>query len=275
MKLEETNVCVHMPFYWRDSQQEERSRNAEERVQQIGKNIKEFLGRWNVKHIDLFVYSNTDKAKILDQFQSQKVTIMYKLYDLSNEDPRLLVWKCRPVMASQKDLYDIFIYIEDDIGIPSETLQYWWEWKDILHTKQKDVGFLLVETLNQKDFYSSNVLSPSAYLPFSEKNQSFVHIPMRYSAGWIVDKQEMKMFLRSVYWDFHCYYPHGPSKWSPHLCESSGIGYKLSYPDCAFPTEGGKISPKCFFYHLSNTYIQKEGTRLGKLRVEHITSNLA
>ncbi len=274
MVLQDAKIAVHMPFYWRESKSTETTRLADERVKLIEKILKDYIGTWNVRKVDLFVYSNTDRAKILDQFQTELISISYRFYDFTYEDPRLLVWKCRPVIQAQKEDYDIFIYIEDDIGIPFETLQYWWEWKDSLHIKKKDVGLMLVETLNQKDLYSSNVLAPSAYLPFSERGQSFVHLPMRYCASWIVDQKELKEFLNSVYWDFHCYYPHGPSKWSSFPCESAGIGYKLSYEHCAFPTENGKLSRKCFVYHLSNTYIQKEGTKLGKLRVEDITSNL-
>lgn len=274
MSLSEKTVCVHMAMYLRTETPDEPSRSADARLKIVEKNIEEHLKKWAVKKVDLYVHSNSERALEIQRLSSEFLSIQCLFHDFSWEDPRLLTWKYRPFMATQKDTYDIFIYIEDDIGIPAETLEYWWTWKDRIHEKNLDVGFLLVESINQKDFYSSNVLTPSAYLPISIQGQSFVHLPMRYAAGWIADRAELGRFMKSPYWDFHLYYPKGVGYTGPHICESSAIGYSLSYPASIFPTNQNGIEPKCFFYHLSNTYLLNPSSTFGKLRVEEITRNL-
>ena len=70
------------------------------------------------------------------------------IHNLKNEDPHKLTWKHRSYMIKDKLNYDIFMYIEDDILVRNETILYWLKHKDILLSKNYNLGFLRIERDN-------------------------------------------------------------------------------------------------------------------------------
>jgi hypothetical protein len=66
-------------------------------------------------------------------------------HDLSKENPFYLTWKCRDLLKKQKDDYDIFMYIEDDILVPYNAIKYWLEYNEKLIEYGYNLGFVRIE----------------------------------------------------------------------------------------------------------------------------------
>jgi hypothetical protein len=62
------------------------------------------------------------KVGVFNNYTNGCIKIIY--HDLSNIDPFYLTWKCRKLLKQQKNDYDVFMYIEDDILVPSKAIKY-------------------------------------------------------------------------------------------------------------------------------------------------------
>ena len=73
---------------------------------------------------DIFIHTNNIdlQESIFNNYTNGCITIIY--HDLSNIHPFYLTWKCRELLKQQKNEYDVFIYIEDDILIPYKAIKY-------------------------------------------------------------------------------------------------------------------------------------------------------
>ena len=111
---------------------------------------------------DLFIHINVqiDILVNLIRYNNGNISIIY--HDISNENPWLLPTKCRSLLKLQKDYYDIFMYIEDDILVPKEALEYWLEYKDKIIPHNYNLGFFRIEVDSQNQQYcTDNATSPN------------------------------------------------------------------------------------------------------------------
>jgi hypothetical protein len=81
---------------------------------------------------DIFIHTNNiDLHKeMFNNYTNGYIKIIY--HDLSNTHPFYLTWKCRDLLQQQRDEYDIFMYIEDDILVPYKAIKYWLKYNQIL-----------------------------------------------------------------------------------------------------------------------------------------------
>ena len=183
-------------------------------------------------------------------------------HDLTKQDPMKLPWFVRPLMKSQKDAYDIFIYSEDDILIPREAIDYWIRYKDLCLRNTCSLGFLRIEVDSEGKEYLSdlhNEHSVSQQLTKVGKLEDLViaiNDVNPYTAFWIYDKDEFKRFLQSPSWD--------PSTLLPAygVREAAAIGMNHTriplqlYEYTILPlTQHMKVDPNCRVYHLANNYV--------------------
>ena len=251
--------------------------------------LNDYFNEWEVEQIDIYIHTNTEDAKIiLDELISKThIHVSFIIHDLSNENPHNLTWKHRALMETQKDDYDVFLYLEDDIGMPYKAFQYWLKYKDNLYSEGYDVGFVRVETLNNKDYFCSDVVQPcSCYLQIKDRYFTWNH--QNYCAFWICDKNALSDFILSPYWKQHGLFPHGLDKPEAHFIrESAAIGYKMYYDrmismhpglssmGSMYPLDENKeyISDICFVHHLANNYINAPGFVQGKFNVKRMVEN--
>jgi len=259
----ELSVTVHITFFYREFR--------EKYLIQV---INEYLSKWTVKMMDIYIHTNSESALSIKEkcIIPQYISLNFIRHSLENQDPFLLTWKCRTLLKQQKDIYDIYLYIEDDIGIPDKALQYWLKYKDSLHTSNIDVGFVLLEEKDAK-LYCANILIPSKY-PCKIVDRIFVWNHQNYCAFWICDKKEFSLFVESKFWNFHGIFPNGPENPSIFIAENSAIGFKMNYLGTWYPLEDSQISDICYVYHLPNNYVSNEKSEFGKFPVERITENL-
>jgi len=110
---------------------------------------------------DIFIHTNYKFSnEILHENTNGKIEII--VHDLSNINPFYLTWKCRDLLKNQKDDYDIFMYIEDDILVPKEAILYWLKYNEQLIARNYNLGFVRIETLHDEEYITD--LQKNEYL---------------------------------------------------------------------------------------------------------------
>jgi len=164
------------------------------------------------------------------------------------------------LLRTQKDDYDIFIYIEDDILIPCNALKYWLLHKDALIQNKYNLGFVRIET----DVYGNEYLADLHDKLKCENtvvinNQKYVINDVNpYCGSWIYDKKEFHNFLNSPY-----YHGNGKIPYIYGIRESSAIGmhgFGMNvYKNTIIPYDNEKkqLDPGCKIYHLDNVLLYR------------------
>ena len=101
---------------------------------------------------DIFIHTNENfSLNLLNNYKNGMLKII--VYNLSNIHPYYLTWKCRKLLKEQKNDYDIFMYIEDDILVPNKTIKYWLKYSGIVLNNKYNLGFVRIEkNLKNKEF---------------------------------------------------------------------------------------------------------------------------
>ena len=277
-------ISTHIAYYHYPDKE-----TSSKRSKYVVSMLNDYFNDWENEQLDIFIHTNTEDAKIMleEIIPKTHVTIHFIVHDLSNENPHNLTWKHRDLMELQKDDYDVFIYLEDDIGMPYKAFQYWLKYKDMLYPEGYDVGFVRVESLDNKEFFCSDVVQPSScYIYIQDRYFTWNH--QNYCAFWICDKDTLSDFMISPYWKQHGLFPHGLNAPEVHFIrESAAIGYKMYYDRMLsmhpgltsmgsfYPVDYNKefISDICFVHHLANNYINAPGFAQGKLNVKRMTQD--
>ena len=135
-------IAVHITFFL--------GKNYLNRIEILKKVINSY--KKISKNLDIFVHINKDlikKYKIKD--------VNYILYNLSSENPYLLTWKSRKLIYEQKDIYDVFIYSEDDILFTKKNFNYWINFKDTCIKNNFNLGFIRIEKNNNSKNPCNNI----------------------------------------------------------------------------------------------------------------------
>jgi len=235
-------VAVHITFFL--------GKNYLERLNFLRKIVKNY--KKISKKVDVFIHIN---KKLDNKYKLKNVN--YILHNLISEDPIFFPWKCRDLIYKQKDIYDIFIYGEDDILFTKENFNYWIYFKDMCLKNNFNLGFIRVEKKNKNIFTIDITTKLNNYL-YLGKNRFIVNNINPYCAFWIYDRKELNKFISSNIWKFNWRneFTYGP-------IEMSAIGWhglKMTrYIDTIIPLIKNYkkkfiINPKSIIYHLSGNY---------------------
>jgi len=215
-------------------------------------------------NLDIFIHIN---KKLLNKYKIKDVN--YILHNLSLEDPHLLSWKSRKLIHEQKDIYDVFIYSEDDILFTKKNFDYWINFKGICIKNNFNLGFIRVEKNNNK-IYSIDVTTKLNKYLIINNNRFIVNDINPYYAFWIYDRQELDKFINSNIWNFNW-----RNEFSYGVREMSAIGWhglKMTrYKDTLIPlVKSNKkkyiVNLDSLIYHLTGNYYlvhKLEGKKIG------------
>jgi hypothetical protein len=207
---------------------------------------------------DLYIHTNESfDSKFLIENKKGKTHII--THDFSKNDPYYLAWSCRHLLKEQKNDYDIFIYIEDDMMIPCASLNYWLDHKDALIQNKYNLGFVRIET----DVYDNEYLADLHDTLKRENtvvinNQKYVINDVNpYCGSWIYDKNEFEVFLNSPY-----YHGNGNIPYIYGIREGSAIGMNgfgmNVYKNTVIPyDEKNQLHIGCKIYHLDNVLLYR------------------
>ena len=112
------SISIHIPFYNPNPQKKEGYRQLT-RYDFLKENI-ENLKKLSIKN-DIFVHTHNN---YLDGKNLEAEIIKHKISDNDLEKGHL-TWLTRPMMKSQKNDYEYFMYLEHDIKFTEKNLQYY------------------------------------------------------------------------------------------------------------------------------------------------------
>ena len=210
--------------------------------------------------VDIFIHTNKSISDDKLHSPSNNITILVYIHDLKGRDPYILPWLCRPIMESQKNHYDIFMYVEDDILVPRAALLYWLEHKNTVMAENYNLGFLRIEVDPMgKHYTTDNATSPDGSIDQTLRKTITINGKVYavndanpYCAFWIYDANEFSRFIYSGFYNPALINGYG-------IREKAAIGlhglYTPWYTYTVIPVMDKGLNPGCKIYHLPNNYL--------------------
>lgn len=158
------------------------------------------IQNWGID-VDFFIHSNV--AGYAEGFNA--TWIWHK--DL--EHPFALTWLPVETIKTQIDKYDFFVYLEDDIGIPKASFEYW------KRHPNPNLGFIRknVITGEYDDIVSAGYTINDAFFETNDPSIVVFRDGPLYKAFWINTNYQMKDYL-SVFEETAMFDIHQNLEWS-------------------------------------------------------------
>lgn len=252
-------ITVHISFFY-----------IEERIRYVNQIIRETNQYDHVT--DIFIHTNNPdlQATTFEPYTNGSIEIVW--HDLSGIHPYFLTWKCRDLLREQRNDYDVFMYIEDDILVPCKAIDYWLEYHEPLIHKGYNLGFVRIEIDEQGEEYITDLHGERLdTLGLLENNVYCVNNKNPYCAFWIYDKHEFNRFVDSKYYDIRHIPDYG-------VREMSAIGLhgitNYWYKNTLIPVIDGKLHCDCRVYHTPNNYVSNKDTLFATIKFVEAVENL-
>ena len=220
---------------------------------------------------DIFIHTNNKYLNEADFIKYTNGIIKVVYHDLSNIDPLYLSWKCRELLEKQRYDYDIFMYIEDDILVPSNALKYWLEYNEKLIEQNCNLGFVRIEVENNIEYITDllAVKFDTVYTVGTIDNTSFcINNINPYCAFWIYNKSEFNKFVDSPYYDIN----NTMKETGYGIRESSATGlHGISikwYKYTLIPIVNNKLTDACKIYHMPNNYVSNKNSGFATIKFD-------
>lgn len=232
-------MCIHICFFYIDN-----------RLQYI-RRILEETNQYPYT-ADIFIHTNElgkhIESLIKNIYKNGKLFIIE--HDFSNEHPFYLSWKCRDLLKLQKNDYDIFMYIEDDILVPKKAIAYWEKYR-VKIPATLNLGFLRIEIDDNGNEYVTDLRNK-----LNKTMENYIlNDENPYCAFWIYDKETFGKWVDSSLYDIKNIVGY-------EIRESSAIGlhglHTNWYNATVLPCDENSITrihPDCRIYHMPNNYI--------------------
>jgi hypothetical protein len=244
-----TKICKHICYFY-----------LEKRINYINRIIDEC----NIYpyETDIFIHTNVElNENTFNSYNNGKISIIVHT-SFKDNNPFYLSWKCRELLEKQVDLYDIFIYIEDDILIYKDTLDYWLKYKDICIKNNFNLGFLRVEYKNNETYWVDSPNVKIRHKIILDNMEYAVNIVQPYCASWIYDKNEFIRWKNSNYWNIENIRSLGQQ----YIREVSAIGFSNEgYSRTIIPIVSNRLHENCIVYHQDDKFCNDPTTPFGKL----------
>ena len=183
-------ICKHIGYFY-----------IEDRIKYIERIIKE--ARDYPYTTDIFIHTNVESIPFLETpvYDNGKFQVIY--HDLTGLNPYSLTEMPRKMLKTQKDDYDIFMYLEDDILVPKETIMYWLKYNELCIEHQYNIGFLRIETSEKNNKqYITDLYGEKMNTRIEIFGETFcVNDKNPYCAFWIYNKNEFAKFVDSKFYD--------------------------------------------------------------------------
>ncbi len=234
------SLCCHITFFY-----------IIDRIKYINRIIDE-TNKYEIK-TDLYIHTNKEDLKTdnLNTYSNGNLNIIW--HDLTKiTHPFYLTWSCRPILHSQRDLYDYFMYIEDDMLVPYTAIKYWLKHSNDLIKLKYNLGFIRIETENNIEFctdlYDEHLdtiinLNDIIYC-VNNKNP--------YCAFWIYSKEEFNNFINSGFYQCYTINGYGTREQSAIGLHGKSTHY---YKETVIPIVDNKLDLDCRIYHMPNNYV--------------------
>tara|TARA_B100000767_G_scaffold274341_1_gene307002 strand:+ start:1178 stop:2080 length:903 start_codon:yes stop_codon:yes gene_type:complete len=260
--MKSLRISVHIPYYI--------SKNYVNKSSLLQKVCKSYLGL--SKNVKIFIHTNK-------KIKSHNKKIKFIYHNLTKIHPFKLTWVCRKLMLKQINLYDVFIYGEDDLVFTKKNLNYWHKHKNVCLNNNFNLGFLRVEKRKQNNLlYSSDQISKiKKYVLLN--NKKFAKLENSNSSFWIYTRNELKNFTKTKYWNFNY-------KWVTVsgillIREMAAVGwhgedmngqFMNRYNATIIPIKKKKLVDGSFIKHISNNYANNPAGLFGSNKIDSLLS---
>ena len=171
------------------------------------------------------------------------------------------------------------MYVEDDILIKRENIEYWINGREVLRNLNLYPSFLRVERKNgESDWYSTDaqVISYAKHLPkvsIVDTDYSFLNLPYPYQGMYFYDRELMTEYLNSA-----AYTPDSGSKWLIREKATQGLTF-FNFPNgftsrnvIGYDIKNKRIDSRSFIHHLPNNYANHPDKRMinGTIKVDEL-----
>lgn len=208
-----TKICVHIPHYLGTGLDEKIEHTPMSRMKLLNKVMRDYLVHWN-ENIDIYIHTN-DPSLTSDMFEKfQRLTISTVYHNMVGEDRLKLPWKLRGLMKKQRNNYDVFLYLENDIGFPKEAFEYWKKYNHIATRNGFILGFLRIQKSLNKfskrweygesvpiDLVPDRRIQMDTILNLGLNQRFIINSNQPYWAGWIFSQQQFRRFTMSPYYN--------------------------------------------------------------------------
>ena len=213
---------------------------------------------------DIFIHTNKNNFWLsdFDTYTNGNVHVVF--HNITQENRFSLTEKPRPMIKSQRNDYDIFMYIEDDILFPVDALLYWMCYNEKLIKMNYNLGFLRIETSKKdKCEYITDLYGEKMDKTMNINNQEYcVNNKNAYCACWIYNKEEFGRFVDSKFFDIENVDYDGDTRAS---CAAGLHGKNLDwYKYTIIPMDNGTPVRSCKIFHMSNNYVDDDHSGINK-----------
>lgn len=255
-------ITKHISFFYLES----RTKYINQIIQETNK---------YVYQTDVFIHTNNAELTLESFVAYTNGILTIVLHDLTNVDPFYLTWMSRGLMSAQKDDYDIFMYIEDDILVPNTAILYWLENSEKLIHHNYNLGFVRIEVEDDEEYITDlygygermdTILSLDGSL-YCVNNKN------PYCAFWIYTRAEFNKFVSSAHYNLH-----NNTNCNYGIRERSAIGLHGTgmqwYKDTLIPIVDNTLTNQCKIFHLPNNYVMDKMTPFATVKFRDAVRNL-
>lgn len=205
---------------------------------------------------DIFIHTNVQfNSNLLFEHTTGKLNLI--VHDMRGQNPYLLTWKCRGLLRELKDDYDVFMYLEDDILVPREAIDYWLQYAPLAKSRNYNLGFVRTEVTGRPDGAECITDLPKVRLPrvyASIEGVEFIFNSVNpYCAFWIYDKDTFARWTDSPLYD-----PKNIKEFDVREKSATGLHGPLTrwFSGTVIPVvdSGSKLHPACKVRHMGNNY---------------------
>lgn len=214
---------------------------------------------------DIYIHTNNKylQGNSFNKYTNGIIKVIY--HDLSNIHPYYLTWKCRDLLLLQKNEYDIFMYIEDDILVPFKAIKYWLKYNTKLLENNYNLGFVRIEVENNIEYITDLYGKQLDTIIILNDDTYCVNNQNPYCAFWIYNKNEFNKFVNSEYYDISNILGYD-------IREQSAIGLHgvntEYYKNTLIPFINNKLIDDCKIYHLPNNYVMNKDTAFATIKFD-------
>ena len=226
---------------------------------------------------------NTNEYKSLKKELSKKLKKINIIKIKDIPEPNLLPWYCMDYMKKsyKNKSFSHFLYLEDDILINENNINYWIFARKILKKFNFIPAFLRCETNGNKLFSVDNPktirIKNTPKILTKSKKIGFLNLRYPYHASCLMDRDLMKEYNKSKLIGIDYSLKHKVMKTLYPIKELANIiiGY-INVPNGYYNRfflpfiNSNKIPFYCIIKHIDNKYIKLKNERFGKIDIKNL-----
>lgn len=180
------------------------------------------------------------------------------------QHPWLLTWQHRTSFLELLDTFDFFFYTEDDMIIPFENLQKYYERMEELWPNQV-ASFVRFEQLDSETKLCVDAISKSKRLYSQIRHDKYINLNNDYCACWGMEREMLRESLQNTFLYSSSIKPH-----EIRIQAASWPSLQLGKIGCIEIDKNCKIKPFCLIEHATRNYIRFPNKPFCTLNVDEL-----